>query len=117
MANPSPTSALHAAVLAIPDGQVSETAREAGLALTALLRLRRGEALNIRIATLARLAKAMGRSTDELLGLREPPPNARAEAALRQVAALMAEKRRRLEKERAEVEKQLKRLTQSEDET
>lgn len=83
----SPTEALHKAVSEIQD--VSETARRADMALTALLRLRRGEALDIRISTLARLAQAMGRSADELLGLREPPPNAAAEAALRRVAALM----------------------------
>lgn len=107
----SPTAALHAAVAAIPDGEVSETARAAGLALTQLLRLRRGENLDIKISTLARLAQAMGKTADELLGLQEPPQNAAAEAALKKMAQMVADRRKRLERERLEVEKQLARLS------
>lgn len=106
----SPTASLHAAVAAIPDGEVSETARAAGLALTQLLRLRRGENLDIKISTLVRLAQAMGKSADELLGLESPPPNAGAEAALRRVDQMMEDRRKQLEKEQAEVARQLERL-------
>lgn len=42
--------------------------------ITALARLRRGEKMNVRAETLARLAQAMGRSCDELLGLTPPDP-------------------------------------------
>jgi len=117
MEKKSPTEALRAALLSIPDGQVTETANAAGLALSQLLRMRRGENLDIKISTLTRLAQAMGRTTDELLGLREPSPNTVAEAALRKVAELMEERRKRLEREKERVEKQLAQLSRSQRET
>ena len=72
--NQAPTEALRAALRAIPDGQMTATSNRAGISLTQLLRLRRGERLDVRISTLARLARAMGKSADELLGLEKPDP-------------------------------------------
>lgn len=108
----SPTQALHAAVSAIPDGDVSETARRADLALTQILRLRRGENLDIKISTLARLAQAMGRSTDELLGLRAPSPNTVAEAAVRRMDQMMEQREQQIRKEIEAAAKQLERLVE-----
>ena len=67
--NGSASAALFAALKAIPEGQVGATSRKAGIAHSAMARLRRGESLNIQIETLKRLALAMGKSADELIGL------------------------------------------------
>lgn len=56
--NITPTEALFAAVRAIPEGQVTATARRAGIKDTQLSRLRQGKKLNIQIETLAKLARA-----------------------------------------------------------
>lgn len=60
--------ALRARVNAIPEGQVSQTARDAGLDLTQLLRLKRGEALDVKLSTLSRLASALGEPIGQALG-------------------------------------------------
>lgn len=65
----SASAALHAAVKSIPEGKISGTAKAAKLDVTQLARLRRGESLNIQIETLKRLAIAMGKTSDELIGL------------------------------------------------
>lgn len=103
----SPTQALHKAVQDIKD--VSATARRAEMALPALLRLRRGEALDIRISTLARLAEAMGKSTDEILGLEPPDPAAISAEKLKREeeadAAFQSDLLRGLEQIRARIAK------------
>lgn len=71
MSEPS-LKALHAALSSISDGSVSKAARDAGMSATALARLRRGEQLNIRVTTLVKLSQALGKTTDELLGLAPP---------------------------------------------
>lgn len=65
----SASAALLAALKAIPQGEISGTARRSGIHITQLARLRRGESLNIQIETLKRLAIAMGKTSDELIGL------------------------------------------------
>jgi transcriptional regulator with XRE-family HTH domain len=64
-------SRLHAALVArlkaIPDGQVSQTARAAGLQLRQLMRLRAGENVNVTLGTLERIARGLGKSPSELL--------------------------------------------------
>lgn len=51
----------------IPEGDISETARRAGISVRQLLRIRAGEA-DIRLSTLQRLADAMGVHGCVLLG-------------------------------------------------
>jgi DNA-binding Xre family transcriptional regulator len=63
------TSALHKRLRAIPDGQVRATAREAGISLSQMARLRSGEGLNITLKTLTGLADALGETPHSLLGL------------------------------------------------
>lgn len=70
------TEALYAAVRAVPEGQVTATAKRAGIKDTQFSRLRQGKNLNIGITTLAKLARAMGKSADELIGLTKPDPGA-----------------------------------------
>ena len=87
MEKKSPTEALRSALLAIPDGQITRTATAAGLAVSQVLRLRRGLNLDIKISTLARLAQAMNVSADELLGLEPPDPIRARDAAERALSA------------------------------
>lgn len=79
----SPTEALLRAVRDIPEGQVTATAARAGIKVTQLSRLRRGEQLNIQIETLAKLAYGMRKSADELIGLAQPDPREAIEAVVR----------------------------------
>lgn len=64
--------ALQNTLLSISEGSISQAARDAGISLTALSRLRAGKQLNVRVLTLVKLARALGKSTDEVLGLKPP---------------------------------------------
>jgi transcriptional regulator with XRE-family HTH domain len=52
---------------AIPDGQIAETARRAGMKDTQLMRLRRGENTDIKLSTLERLARGLQTPVSQLL--------------------------------------------------
>lgn len=66
-----PVKAFHEAVLRIEDGTLTKIAEKAGLTLHDILRYRR-KPTDVRISNLARLADALGKSADELLGLKPP---------------------------------------------
>lgn len=78
----SVTEALRRSLVAlIPEGRVSSTARKAGMNHGALFALLRGEKLNIRIGTLARLAVALGKTPNELLEWQRVQTTQQADAA------------------------------------
>lgn len=52
---------------AIPDGQITKTAARAGLPLRHLVRLRKGENVDVRLSTLERVAKGLECSAAELI--------------------------------------------------
>lgn len=64
-------------LLSISEGSISKTADSAGIKRSVLARLRRGDQLNVTIKTLVKLARAMGKTTDEMLGLSPPSGFAR----------------------------------------
>lgn len=66
-------AALVARLRAIPDGQVTATAKRAGVPLTQLLRLRRGENTDVRLSTLERLARGLGELPGLVLSGRDLP--------------------------------------------
>lgn len=66
---------------AIPEGQVAETARRAGITYRQLLRLRSGTGImGVRLSTLEKLAEALDEPVGVLLGeTGAPPPRERAQ--------------------------------------
>ena len=82
---------------------MTATALRAKIKVTQLSRLRRGERLNIQIETLAKLARAMGKSADELIGLSKPDPRAAIEAVVRVSEADEERLRRKFAKISAEL--------------
>lgn len=80
---PNLQDVLVARLKAIPDGKISETARRAGMAPEALLRIRRGESTDVKLSTLERIAHGLGESPIVLLGGadRGPAPTAPPQAA------------------------------------
>jgi hypothetical protein len=68
----SPQNALLERLKAIPDGEVTSTAKRAGLPLRHLMRLRAGQSLDVRMSTLEKLAKGLGEPLGSLVT--EAPP-------------------------------------------
>lgn len=94
--------AFHDALLSISEGSISKTADEAGIERSVLRRLRKGSQLNVTIKTLVKLARAMGKTTDEMLGLSPPSGFARIPTDVGAAPGLssrdLAKLRRRLSK-------------------
>ena len=63
---------LVARLRAIPDGQIASVAERAGMDATAIRRLRRGQATDIRLSTLERLARGLQESAEALIA--DPDP-------------------------------------------
>lgn len=93
--NQSPSQRIHEIVRAIPDGEISATARKGGLSVRYLMKMR-GEVVNIGADSLAKLCIGLERSADDLLGLKPPNP-----------AAIAAEKAKREEEADAEFQADL----------
>jgi transcriptional regulator with XRE-family HTH domain len=64
---PTIRNALVTRLRAIPDGEISDTARRAGLSLRALMRIREGHG-DVKLSTLVALARALEVHPAQLLG-------------------------------------------------
>jgi hypothetical protein len=89
-ANVEAEAALHAAILAVPKGEMTRVAEACGMTLTEFLRLRRGRQLDVRASTLVGLARGLKRTADELVGLKPMDPR-----VLRAAGAAIAERVRK----------------------
>ena len=90
LVNPQkPSERLHEILKAIPKGDVSATARRAGMDDVRYLQTMRSQVKNVGIDTFAALCAALGRSADDLLGLKPPDPLAPELERLRALVAAL----------------------------
>ena len=83
-----PSERLREIVNAIPDGEVSATARRAGMSQRYLQKMR-AEPVNVGIDTLASICAGLGRGADDLMGLKPPDPLAPEVERLRALVAAL----------------------------